>query len=427
MTLQPSLRQIADLQQFYRQVRRQTWQLCQPLEPEDFVVQPMPDASPPKWHLGHTTWFFENLVLAEWLEGYQLYDERLNFLFNSYYESLGPRILRSTRGNITRPALEVVLEYRDHVDRHMEQLLNQYSSRQLPKALHDLIVIGLNHEQQHQELLLTDFKYTLGTNPLFPAYLPGGEKEPADARSARPMGWLPVDEGVYEIGYKGDGFCYDNELGAHRVFLQEYQLADRLVTNGEYLEFMAAGGYEQFQYWLSEGWEWAKQLEVKAPLYWHEIDGEWLHYTLRGLEKVDAALPVTHISFFEADAFARWKGYRLPTEAEWEVVCRKYLDDIPAEANFVESKSFHPVVTLSDSDYQLLGTAWEWTNSSYLPYPGFPKLDGALGEYNGKFMINQMVLRGGSCATPVTHIRPSYRNFFQTDKRWQFTGIRLAR
>lgn len=426
MTIPPKIRPISDLLSFYQEVRSQSWALCRPLQREDFVVQPITDVSPPKWHLGHTTWFFENLVLAKYVDGYTLFDERLNYLFNSYYESLGPRILRSNRGNITRPSLQRVIDYRQVVDEHMEQLLHRYAEKGgLSQELHDLIVIGLHHEQQHQELLLTDIKYILGANPLHPAYV--DEPAPLTEKNVGEAGWLSVAEGIYPIGYAGDGFCYDNELGAHQVFLHDFQIQDRLVTNGEYLEFMQAGGYEQFQHWLSEGWEWVKQLDVKAPLYWYRQDGTWYHYTLRGLQLVDPDLPVTHVSYFEADAYAHWRGLRLPTEFEWETACRMYYAGIPDEGNFVEQGHFHPVPRRSEGDYQMLGNVWEWTGSAYLPYPGYPRQEGALGEYNAKFMINQMVLRGGSCATPASHIRPTYRNFFHADKRWQFTGIRLAR
>ena len=426
MTLQPSVRQAGGLLQSYREVRAQSLRICEPLQAEDFVVQPITDVSPPKWHLGHTTWFFENLVLLKWVDGYALFDERLNYLFNSYYESLGPRILRSNRGNITRPSLERVLAYRRTVDEQMEKLLQRYRDGSLPKALHDLLIIGLNHEQQHQELALTDIKYILGDNPLHPPYTEMATPGPAGKGPVREAGWIDLEAGVYEIGYRGDGFCYDNELSPHKVYLQACRLQDRLVTNGEYLEFVRAGAYEQFRHWLSEGWEWVKGLDVKAPLYWFEKDGAWHHYTLHGARPVDPGLPVTHVSYYEADAYARWRGLRLPTEAEWEVACRELYDGVPADGNFLETENFHPVPAGSEQDYQMLGNVWEWTGSAYLPYPGYPRSEGALGEYNAKFMINQMVLRGGSCATPVTHIRPSYRNFFHADKRWQFTGIRLA-
>jgi len=418
LTLSPTATSLMD---YFATVRRQTRRLCEPLSPEDHVVQPIVDVSPPKWHLGHTSWFFETLILETYLPGYRVYDRALHFIFNSYYESQGPKILRSKRGNLTRPSVEEVLAYRDYIDEHMEKLMEREG---LPEEARELIVLGLNHEQQHQELLLTDLKYILGTNPLFPIYQ---EQESAPQQIAREANWLKVNEGVYEIGFDGEGFCYDNELSAHKVYVQDFEIMDRLVTTSEYLEFMEAGGYEDYQWWLSEGWEWAKQLDEKAPLYWFRKDEQWYQYTLHGLQPVDPNLPITHISYFEADAFAKWKGYRLPTEQEWETACRQYAPSLPGNANLVDQGRMHPTACSDPDDFQFWGHAWEWTGSAYLPYPDFPKLDGALGEYNGKFMINQMVLRGGSCATPASHIRLSYRNFFHTDKQWQFTGIRLAR
>ncbi|MCB0628372.1 MAG: ergothioneine biosynthesis protein EgtB [Saprospiraceae bacterium] len=424
MTIQaPSVSQ-PDLLLRYENIRQQSLDICAPLQREDYVVQPIMDVSPPKWHLGHVTWFFENFILADHLPGYRHFNRELNYYFNSYYESQGPRILRSNRGNMTRPALEIVLEYRQYVDRYMMQWLEQYTESEMPADLEQLLVIGLQHEQQHQELLLTDIKYILGTNPLHPAYIE--RKMEAGLHATPAAKFIPVVEGVYEVGYKGDGFCWDNELGVHKVYLHEFSIQNRLVTNGEYLEFMAAGGYDAFEHWLSEGWEWAKQLEVKAPLYWYRENDKWQQYTLAGMRDIDPALPVTHISYYEADAYARWRGMRLPSEFEWEVACEQLYSSIPKDSNWLESGQFHPTTQHSGEDYQMLGHVWEWTGSAYLPYPKYPRLKGALGEYNGKFMINQMVLRGGSCATPVSHIRPTYRNFFQTDKRWQFTGIRLA-
>lgn len=425
MTFNPSLQQGTELLLNYQKIRQQSLGICEPLEKEDYVVQPMVDASPPKWHLGHVTWFFENFILAEHLDNYRLFDKRLNFIFNSYYESQGPRIQRSNRGNMSRPTLEKVLEYRQYVDLHMEEWLSKYDNQLLPTELNNVLTIGLQHEQQHQELLVTDLKYILGNNPLFPVY----KKQAATTLAATNMepAFKTIPEGIYKIGHQEEGFCWDNELGVHKVFLHEYQMQDRLVTNGEYLEFINAGGYLQYEHWLSEGWEWAKQLEVKTPLYWYQKEGEWWHYTLNGLKKLDPSLPVTHVSYFEADAYARWKGHRLPTEFEWETACRLLQPTLKKQDNFLESNWYHPKTKSSETDFQMLGNVWEWTGSAYLPYPNYPRLKGALGEYNGKFMINQMVLRGGSCATPVSHIRPTYRNFFQTDKRWQFTGIRLVK
>jgi ergothioneine biosynthesis protein EgtB len=406
----------------FRNVRQQSIAICEPLETEDYVVQPNVDVSPPKWHLGHSTWFFENFILAEYVEGYELYQPKYNYFFNSYYESQGPRILRSSRGNMTRPSVEDILTYRTHVDNKVEELLHQGD---LADDLLYLMEVGLQHEQQHQELLVTDIKYILGNNPMYPPY----QDMMMDMRYkvARPMEFELIPEGIYEIGYTGEDFCWDNEQSRHKVYLHDFEIADRLVTNGEYLEFVQAGGYENFEHWLMEGIEWARSLEVKAPLYWYEKDGDWYHYTLRGLEKVNPEEPVTHISYYEADAYARWKGMRLPTEQEWEVYCTKWHERIPENGNFVETLQFHPTVAEDGNDLQLLGQVWEWTSSAYLPYPNYPRFKGALGEYNGKFMVNQMVLRGGSCATPKSHIRMTYRNFFHADKRWQFTGIRLAK
>lgn len=426
MTVSPILSQKTDLRTAYENVRSWSIKICKPLHAEDYVVQPSLDVSPPKWHLGHTTWFFENFILVDHLAAYKAFDSRLNYFFNSYYESQGPRILRSNRGNMTRPALETVLEYRAYVDKHMQQWLEQYEETALPPALENLLVIGLQHEQQHQELLVTDIKYILGNNPLFPSYT-SSQTAKKEASSKLSDGFISVAEGIYEVGYDGEDFCWDNELSAHKVYLHAYDIQNRLVTNGEYLAFIEAGGYEQFEHWLSEGWEWAKSLSFKAPLYWFKEGEEWFHYTMQGLEKIDPDLPVTHISYFEADAYARWKELRLPTEFEWEVACKQVYTEIPESGNFLEEGKFHPTAQQDESDFQFLGNVWEWTGSAYLPYPNYPRLKGALGEYNGKFMVNQMVLRGGSCATPRSHIRPTYRNFFQTDKRWQFTGIRLAR
>ncbi len=407
----------------YQQIRQWSVHLCQPLQAEDYVVQPIGDVSPPKWHLGHTTWFFENFILRDHASDYELFDERLNWFFNSYYESQGPRILRTNRGNMTRPSTDTILEYRQYVDAQMEQLLSGFESG-LPADIAELLEVGLQHEQQHQELLVTDFKYILGTNPLYPAYQ---EKAKAETKDNLPEGWIDVAAGLYSIGHEGEGFCWDNELSRHKVYLDSYAIRKRLVTNGEYLAFMQDGGYERFELWQMEGIEWARQLDSKSPHYWYEQDGKWYQYTLGGLQEVDLSAPVTHVSWFEADAYARWAGHRLPTEQEWEVACAARHQSVPSEANFVEDEQWHPIAPQHEEDDQLLGNVWEWTNSSYLPYPRYPRPEGALGEYNGKFMINQMVLRGGSCATPRSHIRATYRNFFQTDKRWQFTGIRLAK
>jgi len=408
----------------FEAVRARSVSLCAPLQPEDYVVQPHPDVSPPKWHLGHVTWFFENFILAEYAPDYELFDQRLNWFFNSYYESQGPRIRRSSRGNMTRPELAVVLDYRAHVDASIAALLK--NDHPQGDKIAELVELGLHHEQQHQELLVTDIKYILGTNPLYPTYLGGdagtggvveGSSQPANHL------FFTVKGGLHAIGHQAAGFCWDNELSVHQVYAEPFRIARRTVTNGEYLAFMNDGGYARFEFWQMEGIEWARGLEVKAPLYWQrDGDGNWMYYQLRGgLQPVDPDLPVTHVSWYEADAYARWAGHRLPTEFEWEIACRQFSPVIYDAQNWVESEAFQPLAT----DH-FLGDAWEWTNSAYLPYPRYPRPEGALGEYNGKFMINQMVLRGGSCATPQSHIRLTYRNFFPTDKRWQFTGIRLA-
>ena len=326
---------------------------------------------------------------------------------------------------MTRPTTETVLAYRRHVDAAMSEFLNSFET-EIPEDLAHLIEVGLQHEQQHQELLVTDIKYILGNNPLFPNYKNEAHDIP-DKTAVAPLNFVPISEGIYEIGYDGEDFCWDNEMSVHKVFLHDFEIADRLITNGEFLEFMQNGGYENYEYWLSEGWEWAKNLDTKAPLYWYQKGGEWYQYTMRGLEKVNLNEPATHISYFEADAFAQWKGMRLPTEFEWEVACKKWYADIPKDGIFLETQNFHPVAQQSTQDYQMLGNTWEWTGSAYLAYPNYPRFKGALGEYNGKFMCNQMVLRGGSCATPKSHIRMTYRNFFPTDMRWQFTGFRLAK
>ncbi len=409
------------LRKRFENLRQQTEALCQPLQTEDFVVQPIVDVSPPKWHLGHTTWFFENFILSKYVTGYKLFNPDFNYFFNSYYESQGPRVLRSHRGNMTRPSVEDIFRYRKYVNEHLAELLEKKDELLENEEFALTLEIGMQHEQQHQELLVTDLKYILGNNPLFPVYR---EDKSIPINEIRPAAWLEFENGLHEIGYRGDGFCWDNELSAHQVYLENFAVQDRLVTNAEYLEFMHDGGYERFEFWLSEGWEWEKTLEEKAPHYWYKMEGGWWNYTLRGFEKVNPALPVIHLSYFEADAYANWKGLRLPTEFEWEIACKLTHSSIPSEANFLEGQHFHPNIA---SGTQLFGDAWEWTASAYLPYPRYPKFKGALGEYNGKFMVNQMVLRGGSVATPRSHIRATYRNFFPTDKRWQFTGIRLAK
>ncbi len=404
----------------YAEVRSLTEEICEPLQPEDFVVQPVVDVSPPKWHLAHTTWFFENFVLKDFMPDYRLFDDDYHFLFNSYYETEGERWIRSERGVLSRPWVKEIMAYRQYVDEHMKQFLSgQY---EVAARVEEILTIGLNHEQQHQELMVYDIKHILGINPLFPIYKSNTNTSDQPDLEEK---YLRVKAGLYTIGCEEECFHFDNEKGVHQVYLHDYQILDRLVTVGEYLEFIEAGGYQDFNHWLMEGWEWVKKEQVKAPFYWIKEDGEWKHYTLAGLEKVNPAEPVTHINFYEADAFARWKGKRLPTEFEWEVACKQFEKDIPSEANFLDERNFRPMPRKGQNT-QFYGDVWEWTNSAYLPYPFYTKEDGALGEYNGKFMINQMVLRGGSFATSRNHIRATYRNFFHPNLRWHFTGLRLA-
>ncbi len=400
----------------YQQVRQISDRICQPLETEDYVIQSMPDVSPPKWHLAHTTWFFETFLLVPHLPGYTVFHPQFGYLFNSYYEAVGARHPRHQRGSLSRPTVTEVYSYREHVDRSMAILLANAAE---DRHIASLVTLGLHHEQQHQELLLTDIKHILALNPLHPVYR-ADLTLPAYSPSSTHQ-WLEYAGGVYEIGHQGNEFAFDNESPRHKTYLQDYQLGNRLVTNGEYLEFIQAGGYQQSKYWLTEGWATLQSLQWQSPLYWEKIDGEWSVMTLGGLRKLNENEPVCHVSFFEADAYASWCGKRLPTEAEWEVA----VADEPMSGNFLDRDSLHPAPAI-DRNHQFFGDVWEWTQSAYLPYPGFEIADGAIGEYNGKFMCNQMVLRGGSCVTSHSHMRSTYRNFFPTAARWQFTGIRLA-
>lgn len=399
--------------------RRFTEQLCQPLAIEDYVVQSMPDANPTRWHLAHTTWFFETFVLNRWESDYRPLSADYQFLFNSYYNSVGEPFPRAKRGLLTRPTVAEVFEYREAVDARMSRLLANPADEELARV----VELGLNHEQQHQELMLTDLKHMLGCNPLRPVYRARPKR--ATAGAVGPACWHALDGGLVEIGFDGTGFCFDNERPRHRTYLAPFQLQDRLVTAGEYLAFMADDGYRRPELWLSLGWSTVCQQNWNAPLYWTERDGRWHQFTLAGLRPVDHDEPVTHISYFEADAFARWAGSRLPTEAEWEWAA----SELPTIGSFAHAGHYHPQPALgrSDSLTQMYGELWQWTQSPYTPYPGYVAPAGALGEYNGKFMCNQYVLRGGSCATPAGHIRSTYRNFFPPDARWQFSGIRLAR
>ncbi|TNE53398.1 MAG: ergothioneine biosynthesis protein EgtB [Bacteroidetes bacterium] len=381
-----------DLLKDFESCRKLTEAICEPLQTEDYVPQPVAYASPPKWHLAHTTWFFEEMILKKYLDNYQEFHTDYSFLFNSYYNTVGERTFRAHRGNMTRPLVQEVYAYRAYVNEQVGKLLKEAISDEL----RDLLVLGINHEQQHQELLWTDLKFMLGHNPLFPRY-----KEGASLVGDRndEQGFIRIEEGIYEVGSEGKTFHFDNEKGRHKTYIQTCEISKALVTNGEYLEFIEAGGYETFRWWLDEAWSWINEENVRSPLYWHKIEGKWYYYTLEGLVPVDPDAILTHVSYYEAMAYATWRSMRLPTEFEWEVASEQ-LD---------------------------WGKRWEWTNSAYLPYPGFQVAEGAVGEYNGKFMVNQQVLRGASGATSPGHSRKTYRNFFHPHLQWQFTGIRLAK
>lgn len=380
-------------------------ELCAPLETEDYIPQPTVDVSPPKWNVAHTSWFFEEMILKKFAPEYREFNPQFGYLFNSYYNSIGTRTKRDNRGDLSRPTVKEVFAYRKYVDGAMEIFLsrlgeistNDQVQAAQSKEINDLVVLGLNHEQQHQELFITDFKYTLSVNPLYPVY----KNDYALVENSEKIigGCAEVAGGIHKIGFEGEGFCFDNELTRHRVYLQDYKIAKNLVTNAEYLEFIEDGGYTDFRFWHAEGFDWINQNAINAPLYWEKRDGAYFNFTLAGLRKLKPDAPVCHVSFYEASAFAEWKKMRLPTEFEWEAAADKF-------------------------DW---GLRWEWTNSAYLPYPHFRKAAGAIGEYNGKFMVNQMVLRGASVATPPDHSRRTYRNFFHAPLRWQFTGIRLAK
>jgi ergothioneine biosynthesis protein EgtB len=426
------------LARFHR-VRNFTNSLCSGLEPEDYVVQSMPDVSPTKWHLAHTTWFFETFILKRFLAGYRAEIPQYAYLFNSYYNAAGDMHRRDLRGLISRPTVGETQRYRASIDLHIDQLLSN-ADEKLAYEIEPLVILGIHHEQQHQELLITDIKHVFAQNPLHPVF------RNVALASSQSLGRMPsphvrfidFEEAIVEIGHDGRGFAYDNESPRHRALVPTFSLAPRPVTNGEYIKFIEDGGYTRPEFWLSFGWMTVNEQRWKAPLYWTKRDGTWWYFTLSGFRPIDESEPVTHVSYFEADAYANWAGRRLPTEFEWE---RAALE-CPVEGNFVESELFHPVAwhrhpaddngleahaTRDSALHQMFGDVWEWTRSAYSPYPGYRAAPGALGEYNGKFMCNQYVLRGGSCATSRTHIRRTYRNFFQTEKRWQFTGIRLAR
>jgi len=382
-----------DLLNRYREIRKYSEDICKPLKTEDYVVQPVVDVSPPKWHIGHVTWFFETFILKAFASDYVEFNSAYNYVFNSYYETEGARVIRTNRGNLSRPSVEDIYAYRKHVDEAMAYFLK----KEIPKLVEEILIIGFNHEQQHQELLLTDIKYILGNNPLFPPYKSTSDEQ-RRIGPAPENNFISIEKGVYEIGFDGDDFCFDNELKRHPAYLVDFMISTQLVTNREFLEFINSDGYKDFNHWHSDGWSWVKTNQINSPLYWYFIEGKWYNYTFAGLLPVDMNQPVCHISFYEAAAYASWKGMRLPTEFEWEIAARQF-------------------------DW---GRRWEWTDSAYLPYPGFSKAPGAIGEYNGKFMVNQMVLRGASDVTSPNHSRITYRNFFQPDLRWQYTGIRLA-
>lgn len=407
----------ASVAAFYEQTRARSLALIKGLSPEDMVLQSMEDASPAKWHLAHTSWFFEQFILKEHSPDYVSPDSRFAVLFNSYYVQVGPRHMRSKRGMISRPDVDAVLDYRTHVDAAMQGLLGKQGAEAAEIAA--LTVLGCHHEMQHQELLVTDLMHALSHNPLLPAYR--DPTEPAKA-VAPTVDWIDHAGGLLEIGHQGDKFSYDCETPRHKTYLAPFRLASRLVTNRDWIAFMSAGGYSKPEFWLSDGWATNVQEGWDAPLYWWQQEDQWWSYSLQGPKPLDLDAPVVHVSYYEADAFARWSGKRLPTEAEWEVVAR----DFPIKGNFLDSGVLRPTAPDRADDMQLWGDVWQWTQSPFTPYPGFKAPKGAVGEYNGKFMCNQFVLRGGSCATPIAQMRPTYRTFFYPHQRWQMLGLRLA-
>jgi ergothioneine biosynthesis protein EgtB len=417
---EPALSEI--LIERYRRVRDFTARLCRNLQPEDYVVQSMPDVSPTKWHLAHTSWFFETFVVRVWMPRYRSEVPQYAYLFNSYYNAAGDMHRRDLRGLISRPTVAETYRFRDSIDQCVTKLLEE-ANETLLAEIEPILTLGLHHEQQHQELLVTDIKHVFSQNPLYPVFCDAAPD--AGMGAVAPQRFIEFDEATVTIGHDGAGFSYDNEGPRHRALVPAFSLSNRLITNGEFLAFMEAGGYTRPEYWLSLGWTTVNEQRWRAPLYWVERDSAWWNFTLSGFRPVNEKEPVTHLSYFEADAYANWAGARLPTEFEWE----RAAADLPITGNFVNDERFHPAPIGSNSDQlsQMFGDVWEWTRSAYLPYPGYRAGPGALGEYNGKFMCNQMVLRGGSCATSRDHIRPTYRNFFQPEKRWQFTGLRLAR
>jgi ergothioneine biosynthesis protein EgtB len=438
----PGAARVESLLARFHQIRDFTNSLCAGLEPEDYVVQSMPDVSPTKWHLSHTTWFFETFILKKFSPGYRSEIPQYAYLFNSYYNAAGDMHRRDLRGLISRPTVREAQRYRASVDSHVDNLLSSADERLLDE-IEPILILGIHHEQQHQELLVIDIKHVFAQNPLYPVFRDsrarpkpvlseverGAPKVSADGfpRRRDPYRLVDFDEATVEIGHDGRGFAYDNEGPRHRALVTAFSLATRPVTNGEYMAFIEDNGYARPEFWLSLGWMTVNDQRWQAPLYWTKHEGAWWNFTLSGFRPVDESEPVTHVSYFEADAYANWTGARLQTEFEWERAALDY----PIEGSFVEDENFHPCALSTSGDdrrlHQMFGDVWEWTRSAYSPYPGYRAAPGALGEYNGKFMCNQYVLRGGSCATSRSHIRRTYRNFFQPEKRWQFTGIRLAR
>jgi ergothioneine biosynthesis protein EgtB len=415
---------LAQLRERFRQVRPASAAICAPLAIEDHVLQGMPDISPPKWHLAHVTWFFETFLLLPYLPGYRCVDARYDYLFNSYYVTHGQPFPRAERGSLSRPTVAEVLNYRQQVNLAMEHLLDHPPLEHLPQILQRL-ELGLQHEQQHQELLLMDIQYNFSLNPLQPAYRQDLASAPTPAQPPVPLRWLEHSGGLLEIGHGDESFAFDCERPRHRQFLEPFRLANRPVSNADYLSFILDGGYNRAELWLADGWAVARQAGWQAPLYWrHDDDRGWLQFTLGGLQPLEAGAPVCHLSFYEADAYARWSEARLPTETEWEVAAQ----GLPVAGNFLEQDRLRPLASpLQPGPTQMFGDVWEWTASAFRPYPGFRPLEGSLGEYNGKFMCGQMVLRGGCCVTPHSHMRASYRNFFYPHMRWAFSGMRLAR
>ncbi|ANU23097.1 ergothioneine biosynthesis protein EgtB [Planococcus donghaensis] len=407
----------------FAEIRGVTMKLIEPLETEDFIIQSHEDVSPAKWHIAHTTWFFERMILKEFKSNYEEFNPAFDFLFNSYYNTIGPYQPRHQRGVLSRPTVDQVIEYRKYVDQQVYNLLDE-SASETKKEIEALLYMGLQHEQQHQELILMDIKYNFFVNPLLPTYAQTKKRTLSKTQESQ---FVEYDGGLVEIGHDGDGFAFDNESPRHKVWLEPFKLATKPVTNGEFLEFINSGGYEKPEYWLSDGWSIVKEHNWKAPLYWlKDTEEKWQIFTLAGIQDLELDEPVSHVSFYEADAFSRWKGKRLPTEAEWEYASQS----VAIRGNTMDDGVYHPVASSEDlqssSLSKMFGDVWEWTASAYSPYPGSKPLEGALGEYNAKFMCNQMILRGGSCATPVDHIRKTYRNFFPPEKRWQFSGFRLA-